>query len=198
MKKILLFGIALMSLGNSAFAQLPSFNLGLKAGLNFAKLESNFASDENRLGYQAGAWARVGVAGFYVQPEAYLAGKGGEFKSNNESGSIDAEGKVRFTTLDVPVLLGTKVGLGPVNVRFMAGPVVSFVLDKDLSGNDVLDAYKKDNYKDQNWGAQFGAGVDISSVTLDLRYEAGLTNVTDNDAIKKQNLWQLSLGFKIL
>lgn len=198
MKKILLFGIMLMGLGGSAFAQLPSFNLGLKAGLNFAKLESNFASDENRLGYQAGAWARVGVAGFYVQPEAYLAGKGGEFKSEGMDGGVSAEGKVRFTTLDVPVLLGTKVGLGPVNVRFMAGPVVSFVLDKNLSGNDVLAAYRSDSYKDQNWGAQFGAGVDISSVTLDLRYEAGLTDVSDNDALRKQNLWQLSLGFKIL
>ncbi|MGV3705769.1 MAG: porin family protein [Arcticibacter sp.] len=198
MKKILLFGIMLMGLGGSASAQLPSFNLGLKAGLNFAKLESNFASDENRLGYQAGLWARVGAAGFYVQPEAYLAGKGGEFKSDNDGAGVNAEGKIRFTTLDVPVLLGSKVGFGPVNVRFMAGPVVSFVLDKNLSGNDVLDAYKASNYKDQNWAAQFGAGVDISNVTVDLRYEAGLTDVSENDAIKKQNLWQLSLGFKIL
>lgn len=187
-----------MGLGGSASAQLPSFNLGLKAGLNFAKLESNFASDENRLGYQAGLWARVGAAGFYVQPEAYLAGKGGEFKSDNDGAGVNAEGKIRFTTLDVPVLLGSKVGLGPVNVRFMAGPVVSFVLDKNLSGNDVLDAYKASNYKDQNWAAQFGAGVDISNVTVDLRYEAGLTDVSENDVIKKQNLWQLSLGFKIL
>ncbi|WP_407430008.1 porin family protein [Arcticibacter sp.] len=198
MKRTLLFGMVLMGLGSSAFAQLPSFNLGLKAGLNFAKLESNFANDENRLGYQAGAWARVGVAGFYVQPEAYLAGKGGEFKSETLGSGIEAEGKVRFTTLDVPVLLGTKVGLGPVNVRFMAGPVVSFVLDKDLSGNDVLAAYQRDTYKDQNWGAQVGAGVDISSVAIDLRYEAGLTDVSHNDVLKKQNLWHLSLGFKIL
>ncbi|PRY53887.1 outer membrane protein with beta-barrel domain [Arcticibacter pallidicorallinus] len=198
MRKILLLGMVMLGLGKAASAQLPSFNLGLKAGLNFAKLESDFASDENRLGYQAGLWARVGGGGFYVQPEAYLAGKGGEFKSENTEGAINAEGKVRFTTLDVPVLLGTKVGVGPVNVRFMAGPVVSFVLDKDLSGNDVLDAYRKDSYKDQNWGAQFGAGVDISKITLDLRYEAGLTDVSDSDVLKKQNLWQLSLGFKIL
>jgi len=198
MKKSILFGIMLMLAASATFAQLPSFNLGLKAGINFAKLNADFAKEENRLGYQAGAWARVGFAGFIIQPEAYLAGKGGEFKSDDSDGAVEASGKVRFTTLDVPVLLGTKVGIGPLGVRFMAGPVVSFVLDKNLSGNTVLEAYNKDNYKDQNWGAQFGAGVDVANITLDLRYEAGLTNVSSDDQFKKQNLWQLSLGFKIL
>ncbi|WP_040300042.1 porin family protein [Arcticibacter svalbardensis] len=197
MKKSILFGMMLLMAGSAAFAQLPTFNLGLKGGINFAKLNTDFAKDENRLGYQAGAWARVGIAGFIIQPEAYLAGKGGEFKTDNSNG-LEASGKIRFTTLDVPVLLGTKIGLGPLGVRFMAGPVVSFVLDKNLSGNTVLEAYDDDNYKDQNWGAQFGAGVDIANITLDLRYEKGLTNVRSDDAIKKQNLWQLSLGFKIL
>ena len=198
MKKSILFGMMLMLAGSATFAQLPSFNLGLKGGINFAKLDANFAKPENRLGYQAGAWARVGLLGFIIQPEAYLAGKGGEFNADDSNGGVEASGKVRFTTLDVPVLLGTKVGLGPLGVRFMAGPVVSFVLDKNLSGNTVLEAYDKDKYKDQNWGAQFGAGVDIANITLDLRYEAGLSNVSSDDTFKKQNLWQLSLGFKIL
>ncbi|WP_069659500.1 porin family protein [Arcticibacter eurypsychrophilus] len=198
MKKSILFGMMLMLAGSATFAQLPTFNLGLKGGINFAKLNTDFAKEENRLGYQAGAWARVGIAGFIIQPEAYLAGKGGEFKTDNSSGGVDATGKVRFTTLDVPVLLGTKIGLGPLGVRFMAGPVVSFVLDKNLSWDSTNEAFTKDNYKDQNWGAQIGAGVDIANITLDLRYEAGLSNVSNDDSFKKQNLWQLSLGFKLL
>lgn len=201
-KKIILLSLMLVVVATSAFSQLPSFNLGVKGGVNFATLKSdNFFDEENRLGYQFGLWARFGGVGFYVQPEAYLAGKGGKFDADvNTSGSgvdVSSNNKVSFTTLDVPILLGNKIGFNKLNVRFMAGPVVSFVLDKSVKGN-IDQVTNFGSYKDQTWGAQFGAGVDVGSLTVDLRYEAGITNVNKSGQYdQKQNLWHLSLGYKI-
>ncbi len=197
MKKIILLSCLFVAISFASFAQLPSFNLGVKAGLNLATPKSDdFFGEENRLGYQFGVWARLGGAGFYVQPEAYLAGKGGKFDLSQDSG-VEAEGKVRFTTLDVPVLIGNKIGFDKLNVRFMAGPVISFILDNSFKSNfqNVTDV---DDYKNQTWGAQIGAGVDIGSLAVDLRYEAGLSNVSKSGQYdQKQNLWHLSLGYKL-
>lgn len=198
MRKTILLSCLLLALSaGAAFSQLPSFNLGVKGGINMASIKSDkFFDEENRLGYQFGLWARLGGAGFYVQPEAYLAGKGGKFNVDQSNG-VSADGKVNFTTLDVPVLLGNKIGFNKLNVRFMAGPIVSFILDDSFKGNaqNITDI---DDYKNQTWGAQLGAGVDIGSMTVDLRYEIGITNVSKSGQYdQKQNLWHLSLGYKI-
>lgn len=194
MKKIILLSCLFVAISAAAFAQLPSFNLGVKAGLNLATLKSDdFFGEENRLGYQFGLWTRLGGAGFYVQPEAYLAGKGGKFSVDG----TEAEGKVRFTTLDVPVLIGNKIGLNKLNFRFMAGPVVSFILDDNFKSN-IQNVTNINDYKNQTWGAQIGAGVDVGSLAVDLRYEAGLSNVSKSGQYdQKQNLWHLSLGYKL-
>ncbi|PST84501.1 PorT family protein [Pedobacter yulinensis] len=197
MKKSILMIAALVLSFGSLHAQ---FNLGLKAGVNLASLNTDFASKENRLGYQLGAWARIG-SGFYVQPEAYFGSKGNRFVSftNNNGTEVEAEGKVRFTTLDIPVLLGTRVGVDKLNLRFMAGPVVSFVLDENATFSSAYDqATDFRNYKNNAFAAQFGAGVDVGNLAVDLRYEAGLSNISNSDRYKQRpNVWQLSLGWKL-
>lgn len=198
MKKSFLLICLCLAISIQSFAQLPSFDLGLKAGVNLASLKADWADTENRLGYQAGAWARFGGVGFYVQPEIYLGSKGGKFGTIEQNGtSVNGEGKVNFTTLDIPVLLGNKIGLDKLNVRFMAGPVVSFLLKNDLDENYNMGTNFND-YKNQTIGAQLGAGVDVGNITLDLRYEKGLSNIDKSGKYdQKQNLWHLSLGYKL-
>lgn len=201
MKKTILLSWLIVSSTLVTFAQLPSFNLGIKGGINVSKLNADFAEEENRLGYQVGAWARFGGVGLYVQPEAYLGSKGSKFirvtqDNNNE---VEADGKVNFTTLDIPLLLGTKIGPKNFNIRFMAGPVVSFVVDKETTFSSAYQqATDFDDYKDQTWGGQVGAGVDLGNLSIDARYEAGLSNISSSDKYdQRQNLWHLSLGYKL-
>ncbi|QNN41925.1 MULTISPECIES: porin family protein [Pedobacter] len=200
MKK-LIFSIVFLTLG-WATSKAQTFNLGVKAGVNLAKLNADFASEENRLGYQIGAWARIGGASFYVQPEAYIGSKGNKFISiqQDNGNEVSAEGKVKFTTLDIPVLFGTKFGAKNLNFRVMAGPVISFILDENSTFSSAYQqATDFSNYKNQALGAQFGAGVDVGSISVDLRYEAGLSNISKSEKYtQKPNLFQLSLGFKIL
>ena len=89
-----------------AFAQ---FHLGGKVGLNYntIKAQDNQFDESGVLGYQFGIWARVGKT-FYLQPEAYIGSKGSNITFS--TGTTTTEEKQKFTTLDVPLLLGTRVG----------------------------------------------------------------------------------------
>ncbi|SER82033.1 porin family protein [Pedobacter rhizosphaerae] len=199
MKKII-FSVVFLTLG-WATSQAQSFNLGVKAGVNLAKINADFAKEENRLGYQIGAWARIGNS-VYLQPEAYIGSKGNKFISitQDNGNEVSAEGKVKFTTLDIPLLLGTKFGSKNLNFRVMAGPVLSLVLDENTTFSSAFNqATDFGDYKNQAFGIQAGAGVDVGSISVDLRYEAGVSNISKSEKYKQTpNLFQLSLGFKIL
>lgn len=195
MKKIIVSGFLLLG-AVTTYGQ--SFTLGLKTGINLATLKGDVGDESNRMGYQAGAWARVGGAGFYVQPEVYLGSKGGEFGSIKQDGTTyQGDGKVNFTMLDVPLLFGKKFGFEKLNFRLMTGPVLSFVLNQSSKDNFEV-ATDFDNYKNQTIGLQSGAGIDLGNISLDLRYEKGLSNIDKSGQYEqKQNLWHLSLGYKI-
>ncbi|WP_207421780.1 porin family protein [Desertivirga brevis] len=196
MKKHLLAAITLL-ISLSASAQLPKINFGVKGGVNVSKLQADWAKEDNRLGYQAGVWARIGAVGFYVQPEAYLGSKGGELRANENDNNVSGDAKIKFTTLDVPILVGNKIGVDKLNFRYMAGPIFSFLLSKDTRSNFETAVNFRD-YKNQTIGAQAGVGVDLGNVTVDLRYEKGLTNINKSGQYdQKQNLWHISLGYKL-
>ena len=79
----------------------------------------------------------------------------------------------------------------------MAGPVISFLVNQNTDVNEVFDRLQ--GYKDQALGLQAGAGVDLGNLSVDLRYEAGLSNISESEKYnQKQNLFHLSLGFKLL
>ena len=204
MKKIILAACLLFISGMTAMAQLPSFAFGIKGGVNYSSLKTkNDLTDENSImGYQAGIFSRIGAAGIYFQPELYLGSKGNEFIriEDNNGTDISANGKVKFTTLDLPLLLGTKIGPNKLNLRFMAGPVVSFIIDENTTFATAYQGVSDfGNYKKQTLGLQAGTGVDLGNLTLDLRYEAGLSNVSQSEKYsQKQNLFHLSLGIKLL
>jgi hypothetical protein len=196
MKKYLLSAALLIAVSISAQAQ---FSLGVKGGVNFSKINTSAVGESSVTGYQAGLFARVG-SGLYLQPELYLASKGGKFDFQATDGTtVTTEGKVKFTTLNVPLLLGKSFGAKNLNFRVMAGPVYSYALDKNQNFSDNVNGAYQDfgSYDKSTLGFQAGAGVDIGSITADLRYEGGLSKVNSNYG-QRQNLWALSVGFKIL
>jgi len=199
MKKLFLIAGLLLSISVTAFAQLPSFTAGIKAGANYSNLKSteDLTDANSILGYQFGVWTRLGGAGLYLQPELYLGSKGGENPIVINGGTeTEVNGEVKFTTLDVPVLLGTKFGPNKLNFRLMAGPVISFIVDKETTPDEAYESIQ--DYKDQALGLQAGAGVDVGNLSVDLRYEAGLTNISKSEKYdQKQNLFHLSLGLKL-
>ncbi len=187
MKKFILSVAVLVAGVIGAKAQV---SVGAKAGVTFSKLNADELKESSITGYQVGGFVRVG-SNWFLQPELYLGSSGGKFKANENN---TAEGKVRFTTLNVPVLVGKSFGQEDLNLHLVAGPVYSAILSDSRSfGENVGDAFR--NYKSSSLGFQAGGGVDIGNITVDLRYEGGLTKVSDYFD-QKQSLWALSVGFR--
>lgn len=197
MKRIFLSVFLLAAMvfsSSSSFAQiLPSFQFGIKGGANFSNIKDIDLKSSSRSGYLVGVWARLGGAGVHFQPELYLTSKGGEL--SNE-GKLD---RVDFTTLDLPLLLGTRIGLGPVAARIQVGPVVSFVMDKNdsfLENVSAVGDFKE--YKNQTTSLTAGLGLDIAKLRTDLRYEHGISDVfKNNEDNGRMSLWTVGIGYRL-
>jgi len=192
MKKYLLSAALLIAICISAKAQ---FSLGIKGGVNYSSIDADNLKSSSVAGYQVGAFVRFGGA-IYLQPEAYVSSEGGHFESNDNSFS----GSVKFTNLNIPVLIGARFGPKNLNFRIMAGPMYSSVLStNDNFPQNFTNTFNNnfDHYKSSNVGYQAGAGVDFGPITADLRYQGKFGNI-DQNYNQQPHLWALSVGFKIL
>jgi len=191
MKKYLLCAALLVVASISAKAQ---FSLGIKGGVNFSDINTNNFNSSTVAGYQAGLFARIGGP-IYLQPEVYVSSTGGKFESNDNSYS----GKVTFTNLNVPLLIGARFGPNSLNFRVMAGPVyVANLSTSESLSQNFTNAYNDfGHYKNSTLGYQAGFGVDIGAITADLRYQGNFSDI-DQSYGQRQNIWALSVGFKIL
>lgn len=178
----------------AAFSAHAQFSLGAKAGVNFSKINSDNFTESTVAGYQAGLFARIGT-GLYIQPEIYLSSSGGKFNTNTNG--TDYSAKVKFTNLNVPLLLGKSWGGDNLNVHLNAGPIYTFVLDKNASFSENFNQATLDfnNYTKSTLGYQAGGGIDLGHITADLRYEGNLTKINKNYG-QRQNLWALTVGYK--
>jgi hypothetical protein len=200
MKKFILSLSIFLAVATASQAQLlPKFQLGVKGGVNLTSLSnsgSTFNSD-NRAGYLGGLWARFGALGFNFQPEVYITSKNVDI-NNGTSTSNNA----KFTSIDVPLLFGGKVGAFGFGGRFYTGPLMSFAINKDQKFFNAVGNATSLDYKDSNIAWTLGAGVDIKKISIDLRYEAGLTkqNYYDGSTNYKTrvSLFNLSLGYAFL
>jgi hypothetical protein len=179
-----------------AFSQgLPTFQLGVKGGMNLAKFKTKdtFSSD-NKGGYYAGIWARIGGAGIHLQPELYLSGKNANLVT-----VTGQENSVKFTSLDLPILIGTKIGAGGIGLRLNTGPVLTFMLDDDQNFGAAASSAFDGEFKQTAVAWQAGVGLDIGKLNIDGRYEYGLSEINSAAGYPttKLNLFTIGVGFRI-
>lgn len=198
MKRLIIM-MALLATSVAAKAQLLA---GVKAGLSTANVEIQqlrndpwqYTKAENVTGYHAGAFARLQVAGLFVQPEAILTSTGGKIEvSGTDNMGVRVE-DFKFNRLDVPIM----VGYSFLNVlRVQAGPVSSTLLSARQEGQDI-----RQYMENANWGFQAGVGLDIGSITADVRYERinrQLTNTAQQTGMQVNNQqFIFSLGYKLI
>jgi opacity protein-like surface antigen len=200
MKSLWLTILAIITLQVSAHAQ---FTLGIKGGISSSKVSiegegssAQYRDSENITGYHAGLFTRVQFAGLFIQPEALLASSGGKitFYDQTATTPTGSEEEFKFSRLDVPVMLGYNL----FNfLRVQAGPVASIMLSEYEGGNPDFESYKNKS----DFGFQAGVGLDISSLTLDLRYERikrEFTSSLSSSPSINNDQFILSLGYKIL
>ncbi|WP_266366917.1 outer membrane beta-barrel protein [Tellurirhabdus rosea] len=204
-----------------------NFQMGLKVGANFSQLNTlEFSTprltadglpvmsggsivydffqknDSRTTGIVGGIYARFGRK-LYLQPEILFSAKGGKFnlvRQGLETQSVN----VRFSTIDIPLLLGLR--LGPL--RLNAGPMASLRVTESGSLKETLRTYTSQSFRQTVdkalWGYQAGIGLTISGMQLDLRHESDLNGLAgiitkspanDGSAFNRTGLWQLTVGF---
>ena len=209
-KTILTF--ALMTLVLATFAQLP-FAIGIKGGINSTKITTDnysgqgvtfndFRSDA-KSGFNIGAFARLGTK-IYLQPELLYCVKNSQ--SSNSTGTATTSQSVKLKTIQVPILLGFKlIDLKLASIRAFTGPAMSIPMNSSSVNYDSVSGkiFDTKNYKNNIWDWQLGAGVDVGMITLDCRYEWGLSNTSGGNVnkvgfVNKGNTLTFSLGFKFI
>ena len=91
-------------------------------------------------------------------------------------------------------------------LRINAGPVFSYILSQNIGQSGAKEAWNEINaeYKNATIGLQYGIGVDIAMINIDLRLEKGFQPISENLTIGEtsfaadQRLEQimLSVGMK--
>ena len=166
MKKLIISTFLLTLFCFSARAQHGS-SFGIKGGLNynangdyFQSIGENAKHPDRNIGYHIGLFGKIGNA-LYFRPELMYTSTKSDYDSD----------EFNMKKIDAPLLVGVKV-IGPVSV--FGGPSLQYILDTEFDGITV------DNVEnDFSVGLNFGIGLSLNKIGIDLRYERGFS---DNEA----------------
>jgi hypothetical protein len=171
MKKLTLLSIFTMFLALSAQAQVE---IRPKVGLNFSNVTETPEGYDNKakLGFQVGVNVLIGER-LYVQPGISYFSRSTEFSNDNDV-NFDTDQDV--SGVRVPVFVGFRF-VDPdndalFNARIFAGPTFTYFTQYEFT-NEGLD--EQVDWNTTHFGAEVGAGVDISIFFIDASYEFGLT-----------------------
>ena len=190
MKKQLVIIITMSVLTGKSLAQ-ETF---LDVVINYTPTSINYGDNNKALkdfkkgywGLQAGASFQAGISEYFsLVPELYFVMKGGRLDNNNPI--TGQETKIRFNTLDLPVM----ARLHLCNLYVNAGPVISYNLGGRIKteSNGTLSGEKTKmefgshygTYSRWDAGLQFGMGYEFkfkkSRLLLDLRYHYGMVDI---------------------
>ncbi len=163
----------------SAGAQISA---GIKGGINFSKLESDFLTTDSETGYYGGLFATWEVTDMFAfQPEVYLTHQAG-----NNNGF-----EYSFNYLAVPALI--RVNVRPIHIYI--GGHFGFLMSVDAFGVD------KDDFKGVAVSGVLGAGYEIpQGIELGGRYVHGLSDISNNEFIQDVHfrMWEIYVAWRIL
>jgi hypothetical protein len=181
-----------------AQASMAQFHLGVKAGVNIAKVQGKTFRDEFKYGYHLGGFGEIGLGQrFAIQPEVlfnqYQTRVDSSFK-NVYSNALDFTNyqDVKLNYLSIPLLLNYKVGS---LLTLQAGPQVGILVDqsKNLLENG------SEAFKSGDFSMLGGAVINLGKLRLSGRYFVGLNNISEisNKDKWKNEGFQLSAGFAL-
>lgn len=197
-------------------AQSGFLNFGPRLGVQSSTMRvdqsiANYDAEtgESELGFHAGFYARIQLAGFYIQPELLYVAGGGTIRwvdqDNLAGGSIDQD--INFNRVDIPVMVGKRF-LRVLRVN--AGPNFSYYFNQEAAfgarRQEFLDATNTASGDDREGsgftlGYQAGVGIDLGKFALDAKYEGSLNRIGSTvggfqtDARNTQ--WVFSIGYTL-
>lgn len=180
--------LGLLFLSATASAQVE---FGLKAGLATESLQGerfdfsqegrenlSLALSEGNYGFQFGALLRVPLSDrFDLQTELTLNSASAEFRFDDPDQQATQVFRERYNDVNIPLLASWKLAF----LRFNAGPVGRLFVS---STSDLMDAEGRERTFDSfNLGYTLGASIDISKITIDVRYDGNFSRYGEDFAI---------------
>ena len=186
MKTVVLLS-AIFLCGVTLNAQRTNVEWGVKGGVNIShfKLEPDHNTD-GRISLHLGVLSHIHITEhFALQPELMLSGQGADYGDDRED---------KFTYLNIPVLAQIMFGEG---FRVQTGPQAGFLMNAKSENNDV-EVDIDDNFNRFDAGWVFGGGyLARSGIGVDVRYNLGLSNISEDDDIKVKNrVWQIGIFYQ--
>jgi hypothetical protein len=199
MKKIFLIAMLLVSTTTYSQDIIP-FTFGPMISMTSTSVSASpdFHDQIAGAGYDVGGFARLKILLLYAQLEASFSSKSTSVVLADSS-SVNSNVLFRLNGLDLSLIGGMKLfGLGSLgNFRIFLGYNLNNYSDITyaLDGNDL----STDNVNTNNSSILGGIGVDLSRLTIDLKYSEGLTDIASSPIQKVHtNVISATLGFKIL
>lgn len=181
MKKSILF-ILCLAMGLALQAQVK---LGVRLGVATTSLNEEDLSSLNELdvalkdasyGINGGLVLQINLGNFMIQPEVLFNSSQVDYNvSDVGNGIVDSLFKEKFQNLDIPILLGYKLG---GFLRLHAGPVGHLLINSTSELTDIQ-GYKE-KFNNFTWGWQAGFGIDIGKLMIDMRYEGNFNKYGDH------------------
>lgn len=176
--------------------------LGIKAGPNFATIDTKASAGENyenRTGFHGGAFFLVKAGKIGIQPEVIFSQQGSKVEIDSKSFESN------FSYINIPVMLKLYTIAG---INIQAGPQFGFVTSAEAPIREQLE-YRvedvKDDMKSSDLTLGLGLGWDLPfGLTIDARYNLGLSKIYDDapnpqqSTDAKNQVFQLSLGYKLI
>lgn len=159
--------------------------VGLRLGVATTSLNEENLKNLNELdvslkdakyGVNGGLVLQINLGNFMIQPEVLFNSSQVDYNiSDVGNGIVDSLFKEKFQNLDIPVLLGYRLG---GFLRLHAGPVGHVLINNSSELVDIP-GYKE-KFQSFTWGWQAGFGLDIGKLMIDLRYEGNFNNYGDH------------------
>ncbi len=210
MKKLIVkffVAAAFVALFTTANAQI-----GVRIGANLANASIG-GDDEGetkmRPGFSAGVFYQIQKGSLTIQPEINFAQQGTKFNFDFLGSKLESTFTMNY--IQIPILV--KYGFGDMeklNFFVQAGPYLGLGIGKakaetcidggDCETEETEFGSSDEQIKNPDFGAQFGAGVNINkNISVDVRYVLGLSNLV-NDAVEgdswKNNAINIGVGYK--
>jgi hypothetical protein len=187
-KRCILVFVVLFLCTTSGISQ---WHLGLRGGIYSTWIKSDnitvdgknveFTGDP-KMGFHVGIvteWRRSKV---FIQPELLYCSIQNDISIHDKVSRKDELTALQIKKIDLPVMLGLKWRA----FKFQAGPVGSVIISNK---SDITDYISSDLLVNRaTLGFQAGIGVDVSRLTLDLKYEGGLTTLDEGMKGLKQHI----------
>ena len=178
-------GLALFGFADDAAAQRP-FRVGVIGGYNMASLDGDGVDDaDSRSGFDIGGLVQIPMGDMItIQPEVHYSQRGASFEEEGVGSEIALD------YIHVPVLFKAGVPLAEgFDFDFLVGPSFAFEMGCEIEPEegDSVECDDTEGFERKSMsmgiigGGSFAWAAGPGDLLVDVRYDWGLSNISDSE-----------------